>query len=205
MRSTSPWGAQPVQTTPANVEERARLLLDQWRKKSQLYGGARNHRAVLVPLGDDFRWRDSREAEDQFTNYQMLMSYMNSRPDWSVRARFGTLRDYFALLPKERKWPTLSGDFFTYADRQDHYWSGYYTSRVFYKRLERLVEYYLRSAEIAFSLASLVQIDRPVPFAPASKLFKALLVARRNLALFQHHDGITGTSKTHVVNDYSNK
>lgn len=201
---------QPVQTTANNVEERASLLLDQYRKKSQLYGGRDNHNVVLVVLGDDFRWRDMKEANDQFTNYEMLMDYMNSRPDWNVHARFGTLSDYFELLREQsdksqRSFETLSGDFFTYADRQDHYWSGYYTSRVFYKRLDRVVEFYLRNAEIVFSLSNLMQMSRSNKFSFANSLFKDLLVARRNLALFQHHDGITGTSKTYVVYDYAKK
>ena len=36
-RATCPWGASPRSITPTNVAERARLLLDQYKKKAQLY------------------------------------------------------------------------------------------------------------------------------------------------------------------------
>jgi alpha-mannosidase II len=184
--------------------------LDQYRKKSQLYGDKQSHNFVLIPLGADFRYQTMKEAHVMFGNYEKLISYMNSREDWHVNARFGTLSDYFESLTdfaikKKKSIPTLSGDFFTYADRNDHYWSGYFTSRVFYKRLDRMVEYYLRTAEIAFSLSNLIQERFEQKFVFAKELYGKLLVARRNLALFQHHDGITGTSRSHVVLDYANK
>ncbi|XP_072806897.1 alpha-mannosidase 2x isoform X5 [Vicugna pacos] len=85
---------------------------------------------------------------------------------------------------------------------QDHYWTGYYTSRPFYKSLDRVLEAHLRGAEILYSLA--VAHARRSGLASQYPLsnFALLTEARRTLGLFQHHDAITGTAKEAVVVDY---
>ena len=132
---------------------------------------------------------------------------MNSNKEWNVEVKFATLSEYFQSVfdsvndghsSGQDLIPSLTGDFFTYADREDHYWSGYYTSRPFYKRLDRILQSYLRSSEILYSFASILgtKFDRVT-------IQDNIENARQNLALFQHHDAITGTAREAVVNDYA--
>ena len=144
-----PWHVPPVAIDSGNVKQRAEILLDQYRKKAQLY----RSNVVLAPLGDDFRYEKTFETQVQYDNYEKIMNYINSHPELKAKIKFGTLQDYFTAVAKREGvspgqhppgFPTLGGDFFTYADRNDHYWSGYYTSRSFTKHLDRELAAHLR-------------------------------------------------------------
>lgn len=206
-----PWKIPPQPITEQNVKERVLLLLDQYRQKSRLFRSP----VLLVPLGDDFRYVESKEWDAQFTNYQKLFDYFDQHPELHIKARFGTLSDYFAALHRRLDaagtgLPTLRGDFFTYADRDDHYWSGYFTSRPFYKRLDRTLESTLRATEILYSLtlAEMRHLHGDGGLAegfPAAEHYGRLTDGRRSLGLFQHHDAVTGTARDPVVVDYGTR
>ncbi|XP_051976058.1 alpha-mannosidase 2x isoform X2 [Xyrauchen texanus] len=209
-RVNCPWKVPPRAITDANVAERAGVLLDQYRKKSKLF----RSKVLLVPLGDDFRYDKALEWDQQYLNYQKLFDYMNSHPEMHVKAQFATLTDYFNAVYKTKgvaqgmrppDYPVLSGDFFAYADREDHYWSGYYTSRPFYKNLDRVLESHLRGAEILYSLAVAHARHAGMEGRYPTSDYSLLTDARRNIGLFQHHDAITGTAKEVVVIDYGNR
>uniref|UniRef100_A0A5K3EJC2 mannosyl-oligosaccharide 1,3-1,6-alpha-mannosidase n=2 Tax=Mesocestoides corti TaxID=53468 RepID=A0A5K3EJC2_MESCO len=200
-----PWGKPPIVVSELNIQERVKVLVDQYRKKAKLFN---NNGVLLVPLGDDFRYLTTDEWSLQMSNYQLLIDHINAEPSYKMHIRFGTLSEYFNLVHSRKEsegFPTFRGDFFTYSDLNRDYWSGYYTSRPSHKAMSRYLEAELRTAEILFSFARSWNVPRGKPENVFLELFKALTLARRSLALFQHHDGITGTSKSYVMADFHEK
>ncbi|XP_060063036.1 alpha-mannosidase 2-like [Ylistrum balloti] len=198
--------SKPITVT--NVEVLATALYKQYKSKASLY----RYNTILVPLGDDFRYDRESEWDQQYQNYDMLMQYMNTKEEWNVDIKFGTLSDYFNAVRKseeklkqenpDKQFPSLSGDFFPYSDKNNAYWSGYFTTRPFDKKFSRDVQANLRAAEMLFTLtiAYMKKWNRPFKFYHETATH--LQQARRNLGVFLHHDAITGTSKAYVVEDF---
>lgn len=69
--------------SPCCCSLRALLLLDQYRQKSRLFRSP----VLLVPLGDDFRYVESREWDAQFNNYQRLFDYFEQHPELHIKVR----------------------------------------------------------------------------------------------------------------------
>ncbi|PVD26177.1 hypothetical protein C0Q70_13846 [Pomacea canaliculata] len=203
--------SEPV--TDNNIKKLAWALWEQYQKKAQLY----NSNVLLVPHGDDFRYDTMQEWDKQLGNMEKIMAFMNADKDMNIKIEFGTITDYFRTLEVDRKQHSKSensvmqnhiliGDFFPYNDRDDQYWTGFYSSRPLYKFMARTLQARLRMAEIFYTLTLghllkshnnnhlLLQLD--------SKLAD-LQQARHAQATFMHHDGITGTSKKDVTKDYA--
>lgn len=192
--------------TDENVEEKAQLLLEQYSRTASLFP----HNVALIPVGDDFRYNKEREVDQQYTNYKKLIDHINANKEtYNVDIGFGTPRDYFREIKKRTDlFSTFKGDFFVYSDifseGRPAYWSGYFTTRPFYKILNTDLEHNLRAAEILYTFA--YNLARRFKHENAIKVFEKnyekIILARRNLGLFQHHDAITGTSKASVMRDY---
>jgi len=190
-----------------NLQTRAELLLEQYGRTGSLLP----HNVVLVPLGDDFRYNNAAEFDQQYSNYMQIMEYINTH-DYNAKVTFGTLSDYFTeVRARMSKFNTLTGDFFVYSDifseGRPAYWSGYYSTRPFLKQLSRNLASKLRTTEILYTMA--VNMARKVRSGLALGMMETsydqLVEARRHLGLFQHHDAITGTSKAFVMSDYQQK
>jgi len=98
IRITScPWKVNPKEIDDNNIFERARTLLDQYRKKSKLF----KTNTLLVILGDDFRYSKSAEINGQFVNYEKIFDYVNSEPELNAHLQFGTLTEYFQALKQD--------------------------------------------------------------------------------------------------------
>ncbi|XP_059140338.1 alpha-mannosidase 2x-like [Physella acuta] len=192
-----------------NLAELSELLYYQYQAKAFYY----RYNTILVPIGDDFRYDKEVEWDQQYTNYEKLIHFINSKTEWNTHIQWGTLKDYFKLVKQEldkrkshgqdSKLPTLSGDFFPYSDRDGAYWTGYYSTRAFDKYFCRDVQSTIQAADILNTLN--FAYYKKLGLATESKFLQHssfLQAAHRALGLFLHHDAITGTSKSFVAEDY---
>ncbi|XP_026680122.1 LOW QUALITY PROTEIN: alpha-mannosidase 2x, partial [Diaphorina citri] len=189
-----------------NVKQKAETLLEEYGRTGSLFP----HNTVMTLLGDDFRYDRDMEWDQQYRNYKKLFDYINSHKHiYNAEVSFGTPSDYFnAVRERMSSFKTLKGDFFVYSDIfAEAYWSGYYTTRPYWKILDRELESNLRSAEILYTVA--LNKARKQCYNNTVKVlerdYEKLVRARQSLGLFQHHDAITGTSKAYVMHDYALK
>lgn len=198
-----------------NIVAKTERILEQYARLGSLFP----HNVALVLLGDDFRYNFDIEWEQQYQNYMFLIEHINSNKYLynNTEISFGTLDDYFVAInervPLENdNYPHLKGDFIPYADSYGSpmasYWTGYFTTRPLFKLIDRELQHWLRSTEILFTLIrayAFQTLKSPQLNTILNLEYSTLTDARQNLALFQHHDGITCTSKDYVMEDYATR
>ncbi|KAH7722410.1 mannosidasealphaclass 2Amember 2 [Aphelenchoides avenae] len=186
-------GSRATKTDESSIRQYAELLAGQYRKLRPYY----STNAIIVPVGDDFFFGSVQDWSQTHTIYRKIFDYINGHPELRIKVKFSTVSDFFDFVHEQNiKTSKLSGDFFPYTEdttRQSHYWTGFYVHRPHFKRLERTVQSHLHSLDLMLSLTqSAINVSTIEQY-------------RRDLALCQHHDSITGTSKPHVMADYEKR
>lgn len=199
-----------VFVTESNLAERARILYEQYRITADLY----QHKSLYIGLGEDFSYSQKGDWDRIYKNYEMLINYINAKPDWKMKVKFGTLAEYFESIRQDQKlrssadgshFPVMSGDFFPYSDYKNDYWTGYYTTRPFNKRFSRELQSLIRTADIFHSYAYAYCKQWNAHYSKYKDITTKLRAARRELGMFLHHDGITGTSVQSVIMDFQHR
>ncbi|KAK8652112.1 hypothetical protein V6N13_061134 [Hibiscus sabdariffa] len=146
-----------------------------------------NH--VMWTMGTDFKYQ---YAHTWFRQMDKFIHYVNQ--DGRVNALYSTPSIYTdAKYATNKAWPLKTDDYFPYADRINAYWTGYFTSRPALKGYVRTMSaYYLAARQLEF-------------FKGKSKSGPNTDYLADALALAQHHDAVSGTSKQHVANDYAKR
>ncbi|KAL6960359.1 alpha-mannosidase [Sarracenia purpurea var. burkii] len=146
-----------------------------------------NH--VMWLMGTDFRYQ---YANSWFRQMDKFIHYVNL--DGRVNTLYSTPSIYTdSKHATNELWPVKTGDFFPYADRENAYWTGYFTSRPALKGYVRMMSgYHLAARQLEFFKG------RNSSGSNTDSLADALAIA-------QHHDAVSGTERQHVAADYAKR
>ena len=190
-----------------NLATQAKTLYEEYKFTAGFY----RYKTLYIGMGEDFSYPDPLSWDNTYKNYAKLIEYINSQKDWRMNIKFGTLTDYFRHVREiEAKYgeeldsffPVLSGDFFPYSDWDNAYWTGYFTTRPVLKRFGREIESLQHVADVFNVYTSILSRSQKFVYDSDKEIAKKLRFTRRELGMFLHHDGITGTSLPFVVNDF---
>lgn len=195
-----------------NVDERMQLFLNALMWQANRTQG--DH--IMLTMGSDFQYENGLENFDRldkliyYTNlysnqgkfdHKLLGDYTEihafySDPATYTAAKFEEQETNPPQSVQKKGWQVKTDDFFPYSDCDHCFWTGYYTSRAALKRLERVGSSFLHAARQVEAMATTQLAD--CVLSPLDKL-------EDGVSILQHHDGVSGTSKQHVANDYAKR
>ncbi|KAL1110456.1 hypothetical protein AAG570_007987, partial [Ranatra chinensis] len=161
-------------------------MVDTFIYHSRIWARSYQTNHVMLTMGSDFHYM---VAALWFESMDKLIKYGNTNHS-GVNILYSTPSCYLkAINNVNTTWPVREGDFFPYSSYDGRYWSGYYSSRPALKYMAYRANNLLQVAKI---LGTIEKVD-----------IKKIWTMERAIALVQHHDAISGTSKQHVTEDYA--
>uniref|UniRef100_A0A8D1UBD3 Alpha-mannosidase n=1 Tax=Sus scrofa TaxID=9823 RepID=A0A8D1UBD3_PIG len=176
-----------------NAKELVRYFLELATAQGQYY--RTNH--TVMTMGSDFQYEN---ANMWFKNLDKLIQQVNAQQKANrsrVNVLYSTPACYLWELNKANlTWSVKEDDFFPYADGPHMFWTGYFSSRPALKRYERLSYNFLQVCNQLEALVGPAANMGPYGSGDSAPLKEAM-------AVLQHHDAVSGTSRQHVANDYA--
>eukprot|EP00937_MAST-01D_sp_MAST-1D-sp2_P005737 g5737.t1 len=157
----------------------------------------------LWACGTDFQYQD---AVHWYRNLDKLIHYVNQ--NGTVNAFYSTPSFYVDQKKKaDLTWELRQDDIWPLADNAHNYWTGYFTSRPALKRQVRFATNTLNAARQMEILAGVTaaDVDAPVqhPAPPVGDSWTDSLEG--SIGVATHHDGMSGTERQDVSDDYSQR
>ncbi|XP_006768284.1 PREDICTED: lysosomal alpha-mannosidase, partial [Myotis davidii] len=187
---------KPIVDDRRSPEYNAEDLVDYFLKLAKDQGKFYRTNHTVMTMGSDFQYEN---ANMWFKNLDKLIQLVNAQQANGSRVNvlYSTPACYLWELNKANlTWSVKQDDFFPYADGPHMFWTGYFTSRPALKRYERLSYNFLQVCNQLEALAGPAANMGPYGSGDSAPLNEAM-------AVLQHHDAVSGTSKQHVADDYA--
>ncbi|KAM5239300.1 lysosomal alpha-mannosidase [Ctenodactylus gundi] len=188
---------KPVVDDPRSPEYNAKELVSYFLQLATAQGQYYRTNHTVMTMGSDFQYEN---ANMWFKNLDKLIRLVNAQQKANgsrVHVLYSTPACYLRELNKANiTWSVKEDDFFPYADGPHMFWTGYFSSRPALKRYERLSYNFLQTCNQLEALVGPAANTGPYGSGASAPLNEAV-------AVLQHHDAVSGTSKQHVADDYA--
>ena len=189
-----------VQDDPSRHDYNIDKVVDQFVQHAQEQAKAFRTEHQIWACGSDFNYQN---ALHWYRNLDKIIHYINK--NGTVNAFYSTPTKYVEEKQKANlTWEIRQDDIFPLADASHHYWSGYFTSRPSLKRQVHVASNFLNAARQmeVIGKVNTSKIHNPTvrPAPPVGPSWTDSLEGTVGIAT--HHDGMSGTERQDVSNDY---
>lgn len=192
-----------VQDDPSRHDYNVDQWVDKFIQSALTQASSTRTEHQLWACGSDFNYQN---ADHWYHNLDKLIHYVNQ--NGTINAFYSTPSIYVEQKHKAGlTWEVRHDDIFPLADNSHNYWSGYFTSRPGLKRQVRFATNTLnagRQIEV-FGNVTKDEITVPTvrPSPPVGQSFTDSLEGTIGVAT--HHDGMSGTEREDVSDDYEQR
>jgi alpha-mannosidase len=192
-----------VQDDPMDYDYNVDRVIDQIVQYARTQAAETQSDHQLWACGTDFNYQN---ADHWYHNLDKIIHYANL--NGSINVFYSTPSLYVDAKKKAGvTWEKRYDDVWPLADDKHNYWTGYFTSRPALKRQVRLATNFLTAARQmeVLSGVSKEEVDVPTsrPSPPVGSSWSDSLEGM--IAVATHHDGMSGTERQDVSNDYSQR